>query len=225
MEKLKIDLEEIYSEEYINEVVEAVKLMTNEFPILNDVSIKIVIGKIEGEYEQSFAVSKPIYTKSLTEFKIILNEKAFTNENINFLFEETRLNWNAFYYSISDVICHEYGHILHRFYIAKKLHLYPKLFQLKYVFKIIDVKNIQDKLLLGLLKNSFKKQNVIYNKNNIYACFGKNATKNSMELFSECINNYYRLKNINFFRDHEEKKYTFKISKEIVDNIKEILNT
>lgn len=224
MGNLKINLEGIYSEEYKNEIIEAIKMITNDFPILNSLCIEISIDRIEGKFGNNFAISRPIFIKTLTQFEIILNEEAFKNENIKYLFEETRLNWNSFYYSISDVICHEYGHILHRLYIAKKLHLYLKLFLFKFIFQIIDIKIIQKKFLSTLLKKSFTKVNIDYDKKNIFACFGDNATISSMELFAECINNYYRLKNINSFRDEAEEKYTFEISKDIVNNIKEILN-
>lgn len=214
---MKVEINDIYKD-YEQEVLKAIEMMQQEYPVLNEIIKIIHLEKMDKRFRQCFASSKIIYSSKI-EFEIKLNPEAFCKPNINFKFLSTRPT--AYYFTVKDIIVHELAHALQIFYLCSQMNI--DITKYKYFWRIKHRKIISPKAAV-YFKTYFKQFFYKYQwtDNMIESYLGSYAFNNPMELLPECFNNYYHLKDIYPNFSDEEKKI-YELTQNIIEDYKKYI--
>lgn len=215
MKKWDIELVGI-KEEYAKQVGTGIETMQSEFPVLNTISLKITVG--DCDKENPAMTSKEKYGVKYRHV-IYLSSYYFGYEN--HLCDLKGVDNDRFFDNYTDVIIHEFGHIMQDLYCCKKIFPYKYFNSMSLYIKFFRSSKDEVNFLKKLRKNIWVELGLNEEKCSYY--LGKNSIKTDYEFFADCFNTYYYLKGDDTTTRENTREYkAFKISEYVVNMMKSI---
>lgn len=212
---MRINLFLVYPK-YRKDIREAVREMTDEYPILKKIIKIIHVKRMNEDFKYCFATSVSLWgRKHLYEIK--LNPQAFMNSNINILLHSVS---KAHCVSVKSVIYHEIGHCLQLYMLCNKFGIDLKDYKFHDYKKYMVLESEEaEACYREYFEKYFRKYG--WNQKKIIYYLGAYAADNPWELLPECFNNYYCLR-----KKKELNKYELEVcefTKEIVEDYKKFI--
>lgn len=212
----------IYSKEYEKELRDAIRLMFEEFPILRNLNIHILL-KDFSENDDEFARTSMCYGGHRYFPIIYLNKEAFCNPEIE------KRNMGSLISNcctITDVIIHELAHILHDCYIAKKFKVNICEKMNARTYRKICLGKKHRKILKNIKKQIISQAKPKYTIADFRIAIQLYAISdgNSAEFFAECFMNYYSQLKYMQEGDNSFSQRTYDMTLPLITLVKKVIN-